>query len=77
MALPGGVGTLDEIFHVMAAASIGYHHKKVVFYNVNGFYDTLLAALKEIESKGFARHPFSTYYDIAHTPEELKEIMTI
>jgi len=44
---------------------------------VNGFYDTLLTALKEIESKGFARHPFSTYYDIAHTPEELKEIMTI
>ena len=29
LALPGGVGTLDEIFHVMAAASIGYHHKKV------------------------------------------------
>ena len=33
VALPGGVGTLDEIFHVMAAASIGYHHKKVIFYN--------------------------------------------
>lgn len=31
VALPGGVGTLDEVFHVMAAATIGYHTKKVVF----------------------------------------------
>ena len=37
VALPGGVGTLDEVFHVVASASIGYHHKKVIFYNVNGF----------------------------------------
>ena len=58
LALPGGVGTLDEIFHVMAAASIGYHHKKVIFYNEDGFYDTLLAALREIENKGFGRQPF-------------------
>lgn len=37
VALPGGVGTLDEIFHVIAAASIGYHRKKVIFYNEYGF----------------------------------------
>ena len=76
VALPGGVGTLDEIFHVMAAASIGYHHKKVIFYNEDGFYDTLLKVLKEIEEKGFARQPFSTYYDVANTLEELKQIIT-
>ena len=76
VALPGGVGTLDEIFHVMAAASIGYHHKKVIFYNEDGFYDTRLKALKEIEEKGFARQPFSTYYDVANTLEELKQIIT-
>lgn len=73
VALPGGVGTLDEIFHVMAAASIGYHRKKVIFYNESGFYDELLKALQTIESKKFARQPFSTYYDIANTLNELKE----
>lgn len=31
VALPGGVGTLDEIFHVMAAATLDYHHKKSYF----------------------------------------------
>ena len=61
VALPGGVGTLDEIFHVIAAASIGYHRKKVIFYNEYGFYDELLKALHTLENKGFARQPFSTY----------------
>lgn len=73
VALPGGVGTLDEVFHVIAAASIGYHQKKVVFYNEYGFYDELLKALKTLEDKGFARQPFSTYYEVANTLEELKE----
>lgn len=73
VALPGGVGTFDEIFHVIAAASIGYHQKKVVFYNEYGFYDELLKALKTLENKGFARQPFSTYYEITNTLEELKE----
>lgn len=31
VALPGGIGTLDEVFHVMAACSIGYHQKKSSF----------------------------------------------
>ena len=73
VALPGGVGTLDEIFHVIAPASIGYHQKKVIFYNEHGFYDELLKALHTLEDKGFARQPFSTYYEVANTLNELKE----
>ena len=73
VALPGGIGTLDEIFHVIAAASIGYHRKKVIFYNEYGFYDELLKALHILEDKGFARQPFSTYYEVANTLNELKE----
>lgn len=73
VALAGGVGTLDEIFHVIAAASIGYHRKKVIFYNEHGFYNELLAALKTLEDKGFARQPFSTYYEVANTLDELTE----
>ena len=49
------------------------HHKKVIFYNEYGFYNELLKALKTLEEKGFARQPFSTYYEIANTPDELKE----
>lgn len=73
VALPGGIGTFDEIFHVMAAASIGYHQKKVIIYNEYGFYTELLNTLDSLEKKGFARKPFSTYYEVADTLEALKE----
>ena len=73
VALPGGVGTLDEIFHVIAAASIGYHQKKVIFYNEHGFYDELLKALHTLEDKGFTRQAFAPYYEVANTLNELKE----
>ena len=73
VALPGGVGTLDEVFHVIAAASIGYHQKKVIFYNDYGFYNELLKTLSTLEEKGFARQPFSSYYEVAETLNELKE----
>ncbi|WP_455591299.1 LOG family protein [Bacteroides sp.] len=71
VALPGGIGTLDEVFTVMAAASIGYHRKKVVFYNVDGFYDKLLNVLDELQMKGFSRRPMSDFYEVANSFEEL------
>ena len=37
VALPGGVGTLDEIFTIAAAHTIGYHHKMVILYNMKGY----------------------------------------
>ena len=75
VALPGGVGTLDEVFHVMAGASIGYHCKKVVFYNEYGFYDDLLRLLGTLEQRKFARQSFSAYYEVANTLDELKELI--
>ncbi len=74
VALPGGVGTLDEIFHVMAAASIGYHSKKVIFYNINGYYDALLSILDGLEAAHFARCPMR-HYMVASTFEELVALL--
>ena len=75
VALPGGVGTLDEVFHIMAAATIGYHHKKVVLYNVNGFWDGLIDFLNGLETKGFTRGLLSSYYAKVNNIEELIEIL--
>ena len=55
ITLTGGVGTLDEIFTVLAAAAIGYHHKRVVLLNIDGFWDSLLAMLDDLQSKGVLR----------------------
>ena len=73
VALPGGVGTLDEVFHVMASASIGYHSKKVIFYNVNGFWDELFAFLNRLSEQHFARRPWENFYLVANNYEELIE----
>ena len=75
VALPGGIGTLDEIFHVMAAATIGYHSKKVVLYNVNGFWDSLVTLLKASKESGFLRGDIDRYMAVADSLEELERII--
>ena len=75
VAMPGGLGTLDEVFHVLAAATIGYHDKKVVFYNVNNFWDSMLAALADFRGKGFLRGEPDKYFAVADTLEDLKNII--
>lgn len=71
LALPGGIGTLDELFHVMAAHTIGYHHKRVIFYNIDGFWNSLLAVLEEMAGKGFVRTPREELFAVADTLEEI------
>lgn len=75
VALPGGVGTLDEVFHVMGAATIGYQCKKVVFYNVNGFWNSLLALLDEYGRGGFLRDKAYERFATADNLDQLKMII--
>lgn len=52
IALPGGVGTLDEAFTVLAEATIGLADKKVVFWNINGFWNVLFEMIDRMKSVG-------------------------
>ena len=71
VALPGGVGTLDEIFTVAAAASIGYHHKRVVLYSVGGFWQPLLDMLAAMKGQGVLRDGLEASLPVAHTLDEV------
>jgi uncharacterized protein (TIGR00730 family) len=53
VALPGGIGTVEEIIEIMTWAQLGHHRKPVVFGNVNGFWDPMLAMLDHMASAGF------------------------
>ena len=75
VALPGGVGTLDEVFHVVASASIGYHSKKIILYNINGFWDGLLTFMDGLKGQGFARRPLERLYGVANSFEELIDLL--
>ena len=53
LALPGGIGTLEEFFEVWTWRQLGYHDKPVGLLNMNGFYDSLLAFLNSAVASGF------------------------
>jgi len=53
VALPGGGGTLDELFEVFTWAQLGMHDKPIVLYQVDGFFDHLLSYLDHATNQGF------------------------
>lgn len=71
IALPGGIGTLDEVFTIAASHTIGYHRKQVILYNVKGFWDSLLAMLDDLQQRGMVRGQWRDYISVANSLEEL------
>lgn len=71
IALPGGIGTLDEVFTVAASATIGYHHKPVILYNMKGFWDSLITLLNDLQAKGMIRGDWNQYIKKANSIEEI------
>ena len=55
VTLPGGTGTMDELWEAMSWAQIGYHAKPVGLLNVAGFYDGLIAFVQTMGDVGFLR----------------------
>jgi uncharacterized protein (TIGR00730 family) len=53
LAMPGGIGTLEEFFEVWTWRQLGYHAKPVGLLNIAGYYDGLLAFLQSCEQNGF------------------------
>lgn len=72
VALPGGIGTLDEVFTVVASATIGYHGKRMVIYNINGFWNSLIAMLDDLAQKGMVRGEWKRHIVVANTFDEVK-----
>ncbi len=71
IAMPGGVGTLEEIFEVWTAGQLGFHQKACAFYNVNGYYDELFAFIKTMVDKGFMKKVFLEKLICSDDPEQL------
>jgi len=53
VALPGGIGTVEEIVEIMTWGQLGHHRKPIVFGNVGGFWDPMLALLDHMAAEGF------------------------
>jgi len=55
IALPGGAGTLEEIFEQWTWAQLGIHHKPCAFLNTNGYFDHMRAMIDRMAADGFLR----------------------
>ncbi len=65
IALPGGWGTLEEMFEVMTLKQLGEHIKPLVWLNVAGFYDLLLRFLTQLYDARFAKPESARLYHVA------------
>ena len=74
IALPGGIGTLDEIFTVAASHTIGYHTKRVILYNMKGFWSSVIDMLDDLQAKGVIRGQWRDYISVADNIEDIAAI---
>lgn len=71
IALPGGFGTLDELFEIVTWAQLGLHRKPIALLNVLGFYAPLIEMAKHLVSEGFVTRPVNDLLVSADNPETL------
>lgn len=71
VVLPGGMGTMDELFEMLTWNNLKIHQKKVFILNTNGFYDHLIALLNNMEQQGFLYDHWKERLIICSTPEEV------
>ncbi len=69
--LPGGIGTLDELFEIMAMRQIGETNKPIIVANIDGFWDYFSALLKELINHGFAQAKHEHLVTVVRNIEEV------
>jgi uncharacterized protein (TIGR00730 family) len=71
LALPGGVGTLEELFEVWTWAQLGHHRKPVGMLNVGGYFDLLIAFLDHQQREEFVRPEHRDMLVVESRPEQM------
>ncbi|MFG0381387.1 TIGR00730 family Rossman fold protein [Pseudomonas sp. zbq_18] len=73
IALPGGLGTLEELFEVWTWGQLGYHAKPLGLLEVDGFYSRLGDFLDHLVAERFVREPHRAMLQISESPGDLLE----
>ena len=77
LILPGGNGTLDELFEMLTWNTLKIHDKKIILLNCNGFYDHLLAHMRVMQVQGFLYENFEDRLMVASTAKEAMDLLEI
>jgi len=75
ITLPGGFGTLDELFEMLTWGQLGLHEKPVGILNINGFYDHILSMVHSMVAEGFLKQINSDMLLVSGNIDELLEKM--
>jgi uncharacterized protein (TIGR00730 family) len=75
IALPGGLGTFEELFEIITWAQIGLHRKPIGLLNTNGYFDFLLGMVTHATQEGFIYQEHLQLFTHADTPTALLEQM--
>jgi len=74
VVFPGGFGTMDEMFEIITWKQLLIHNKPIVIFNYQGYWDPLIALMRNIIENSFAKAEVATYY---HVVTELEEIIDV
>jgi len=75
VVLPGGIGTLEEVFEILVAKSLGYHNKPIVLVNVGDFFGPLLTMLEHGMKEGFIKERVKEMIFVAGNVAEAVEYL--
>jgi uncharacterized protein (TIGR00730 family) len=75
IALPGGIGTLEELVEQLTWAQLGRHEKPILIANINGFWRPLLSLLAHMRESGFVRPGLEVKYLVAERIEDALEML--
>lgn len=70
IVLPGGFGTLEELFEILTAGQLGFHEKPVAIINTNGFYNFLQKQLEFMVNERMLLEPHAKIAQLVNTPEQ-------
>lgn len=71
VALPGGIGTLEELVEMLTWAQLGRHTKPIAIADIDGFWQPLLDLLSHMMEKGFLKSAFTARYLVARDVEDI------
>jgi uncharacterized protein (TIGR00730 family) len=71
VALPGGIGTLEELAEILTWAQLKQHARPIILCNIDGFWDGMVQMLKHMRDHGFIRQGFEVNLDVVTRAEDV------
>lgn len=75
IATPGGIGTLEELYEIMVLKQLGQESAPLIVLNLDGYYDSLIKAMHDMEEAGFIHETVFDLFDIADSVDAVFDIL--